>query len=228
MSASRSPSRGRWWRAGAVTLAAGLTVALSQSTTGAVFTGQTVDTGNQVTAAPDFCTAPGRVDTLTTGTVDTGVSEGAPTTNYSANASIGVAQTSSSTGRARTLIKFALLSKPSGCVVSSALLKLHVSSGATPANVTVYRAAAAWNPATVIWNTDPGIVAGSGTTTTATATGTTTQWNVGTQVTALYAGPDYGFELRDAAETVGNLTQLYDSMEATTVANRPVLVVTWG
>ncbi len=227
MTAIRPSRRGRWWQAGAVALAAGLTVALSQSTTGAVFTGQTLDTGNQVTANSDFCSAPGRVDTLTTGTVDTAVSEGSPTTNYSTNPSIGVAQTSSSTGRARTLIKFALLSKPSGCVVASAVLTLHVSSGATPANVTVYRAAAAWNPTTVIWNTDPGIVAGSGTTTAATASGTT-QWNVATQVTALYAGPDHGFEIRDAAETVGSLTQLYDSMESGTASYRPELTITWG
>jgi hypothetical protein len=210
-----------------VAVAGVLTVALTQNTTGAVFTGQTVDTGSSVTAAPDFCTTPGRIDTLSAGAVDTGVAEGNPLTNYATNPVIGVAQTSSSTGRARTLIKFALLGKPSGCVVASAVLKLHVSSGATPANVTVYRAAAAWDPATVLWGTDPGIVAGSGTTTAAITTGTA-QWDVATQVTALYAGTDNGFELRDASETLGSLTQLYDSMEATTVANRPQLVITWN
>ena len=226
---SRPRSRRRWlWQAGAVALAGALTVALTQNTTTAAFTGQTVDTGNQVTAKTDFCSDPGRVDTVVTGTVDTGVAEGNPTTNYSANPSIGVAQTWSSTGRARTLIKFALPPKPSGCVVASAAMKLHVSSSQQPANVTVFRAAATWNPATVIWTSDPGVVAGSGTTTAATALGTTTQWNVATQVTALYAGPDYGFELRDAGETSGSLTQLYDSMESGTSSFWPQLVITWG
>ena len=54
------------------------------------------------------------------------------------------------------------------------------------------------------------------------------QWNVAAHVTALYAGPDYGFELKDAAEGVGNNTQLYDSMNATTPANWPKLTITWG
>ena len=226
MTAIRPSRRGRWWQAGAVALAAGLTVALSQNTTGAVFTGQTVDTGNQVTANSDFCSAPGRTDNLSAGTVDTAIYESQPGTNFAGNVQIGVVAPAG--GRARTLIKFPLLSQPSGCVVTSAVLKLHVSNGATPANVTVFRAAAAWNPTAVVWTSDPGVVAGSGVTTAATATGTTTQWNVAAQVTALYAGPDYGFELRDAAEGTGTLAQLYDSMEATTVLNRPQLVITWG
>jgi hypothetical protein len=229
VTAIRPSRRGRWWQAGAVALAAGLTVVLSQNTTGAVFTGQTADTGNQVTANSDFCSAPGRVDTLpTTGypTVDTGIYQTQATTNYSTTTTIG---TISSTGAvARSLIKFTLMSKPSGCVVASAVLTMRVANGTAGSTITVFRAAAAWNPTTVTWNTDPGIVAGSGTSTASAVSGTVIQWNVATQVTALYAGPDYGFEVRDAAEGVGNNTQLFDSMEATTVANRPQLVITWG
>jgi hypothetical protein len=51
---------------------------------------------------------------------------------------------------------------------------------------------------------------------------------VAAQVTALYAGSDYGFELRDAAEGVGPAAQLYDSMESGTVSYRPELKITWG
>ena len=229
MSAARPPRRGRWWQAAVVVVTGVLTVALTQNTTTAAFTGQTSDTGNSATAAADFCSAPGRVDTLpTTGypTVDTGIYQTQPTTNFSANTTIG---TISSTGAiARSLIKFSLMSKPAGCVVASATLKLRVSNGTAGSTITAYRAAAAWNPTTVIWNTDPGIVAGSGTSAPSAANGTLVQWNVATQVTALYAGSDYGFEIRDAAEGVGNNTQLFDSMEATTVANRPQLVITWG
>jgi hypothetical protein len=58
--------------------------------------------------------------------------------------------------------------------------------------------------------------------------GTTTSFNVVTQVTALYTGPDYGLELRDAAEGVGSSANLYDSMDATTAANRPQLEIIWG
>ena len=42
------------------------------------------------------------------------------------------------------------------------------------------------------------------------------------RLTALYAGPDYGFQLRDDSETVGSLTQLYDSMESGTASFRPM------
>jgi len=34
--------------------------------------------------------------------------------------------------------------------------------------------------------------------------------------------------IKDSAEGVGTITELYDSMEATTAANRPQLVITWG
>ena len=48
-------------------------------------------------------------------------------------------------------------------------------------------------------------------------------------VTALYAGPNSGFLLRDSSE--GNATpqwQLYGAREYATVRSRPELVLTWG
>ena len=219
----------RWWQPAAVAAAGVLTVALTQSTTGAVFTGQTGNAADQVTAAPDFCTAPGRVDTLpTTGypTVDTGIYQSQPTTDFSANTTIGTI--SASGAIARSLIKFSLKGKPSGCVVASAVLTLRVSSGTTGSFTRVYRAATTWDPTTVRWPTDPGYVAGTFAQAATASNGSVVQWDVATLVTALYAGPDYGFELKDAAEGVGSSTQLFDSMEATTVANRPQLVITWG
>jgi len=55
-----------------------------------------------------------------------------------------------------------------------------------------------------------------------------TQWPVATQVNALYAGHDYGFELRDQLDGTGSGGQLYDSMESTTPSYRPQLTITWG
>jgi hypothetical protein len=228
MSGVRS-RRGRTWQGAAAALAAALTVTLTQNTTTAAFTAQSGDSGNSVTARADFCTAPGRVDTLPdTGypTVDTGLYQTQPTTNFSGNNTIGTI--SSSGAVARSLIKFTLKGKPAGCVVTSAVLSLRVSNGTTGSWITVFRAAATWDPTAVFWNTDPGIVAGSGTSMPSAVNGTLIQWDVKSQVTALYAGPDYGFEIRDAAEGVGNVTQLFHSMEATTVANRPKLEITWG
>jgi hypothetical protein len=228
---SRPRSRRRWlWQGGAVALAGALTVALTQNTTTAAFTAQTVDTGNSVTAKTDFCTAAGQVATLPNASYptvyDTGLYESQAGLNYSSDPKIGVVATSP--GRVRSLIKFTLPPKPSGCVVASATLKLHVTNGAAGASVVVYRAAAAWNPTAVTWGTDPGIVVGSGTPTTTTAALTTTSFDVAAQVTGLYAGPDNGFELRDAAEGSGSSANLYDSMDSTTAAYRPQLLITWG
>ena len=213
----------------ALAAAAVLTVGLTQSTTTAAFTAQTGDTGNQVSSAATFCSEPGRVDTLPQvgfPTVDTGIYQSQPTSKFASNPTIGTI--SSANAVARSLIKFTLKGKPAGCVIASAVLTLRVSNGTAGSTIEVFRAAAAWDPTTVDWTSDPGIVAGSATSAASAANGFPVQWNVATQVTALYAGPDYGFEIRDAAEGVGNNTQLFHSMEATTVANRPQLEITWG
>jgi hypothetical protein len=212
-------------RLAAMGTAAALTVVLAQNTTSAAFTAQTGDTSNQVTAAADFCSSPGRADALSAGTVDTAIYQSQPTTNFASNVSIGVLSPASAVARA--LIKFPLAAKPSGCVIASAVLTMRVNSGTAGSTIQVYRAAAAWNPTTVIWNTDPGFT-GTAATNTSAVNSTVVTWNVAPQVTALYAGPDYGFEIKDSAEGVGNNTQLYDSMEAVTVANRPKLVITWN
>ena len=223
MSASRRP---RWWQAAAGALAVGLTVTLSQSTTTAAFTAQTVDAGSSATAAPAFCSAPGRVDTLQlTGVVDTGIYQSQPGTNYAGTATIGVI--SSSGALARSLIKFPLTSKPSGCVVTSAVLSLRVSNGTTGSTIEVHRAAAAWNATTVNWNTAPGLT-GTVATASSASNGMVITFDVATLVAELYAGPDYGFLIKDAAEGVGNNTQLFHSADTGTASTRPKLVVTWG
>jgi hypothetical protein len=131
--------------------AATLTVVLAQNTTSAAFTAQTADTANQVTASPDFCTAPGRVDTLPSPAyptvVDTGLYESQAGVNFSSDPKFGVVAPSG--GRVRSLIKFTLPTRPSGCVVASATMKLHMTNGVAGASVVVYRAAATWDPTAV-------------------------------------------------------------------------------
>jgi len=226
----RRTQRARFWQGGGMTLAAVLTFALTQNTTTAAFTGQTSDTNNSVRAATEFCASAGTTVTLPNATyptaVDTGLYESQPTTNFAANVQLGIVAPAG--GRIRSLIKFTLPTRPSGCVVASANLRLRVTNGAVGATVVAYRAAATWSPTAATWSSDPGIVAGSGASTGSTAAGTFTTWSVATQVTALYAGPDYGFALRDLADGTGSAGQLYDSSDATTVANRPQLTITWG
>jgi hypothetical protein len=202
--------------------AATLTVALTQSTTSAAFTATTGDGGNRVSSAPTFCTAVGRVDTPSA--VDTGLYQSQPGQNYSTNPTIGVISTAGSI--ARTLIKFDLSGRPAGCTVQSAILTMRVANGTPGAIVEVYRAAASWNLATVSYSSDPQFIV-PGAPAMSVANGNLIQWDVATQVTGLIAGPDYGFEIKFATEGGAFYTQLFDSMDATTVANRPKLSITW-
>lgn len=57
------------------------------------------------------------------------------------------------------------------------------------------------------------------------------QWDVTSQVQAMYPpGTATGFQLRDATESANStgFEQVFDSRTATTVPNRPQLVVTYG
>jgi hypothetical protein len=208
-----------------------LTVVLAQSTTTAAFTGSTGDTGNAVAAAVDFCSSPGpaaapsAVDTVL---YQAGANAG---TNYSTNVQIGTG--ASNNANARTLIKFELPPRPSGCTMTSATLTMRINTAsAAPAPIDVYRAGAAWDVATVTWNSwniQPTPTAGSPVTSASLGVGGLQTWNVTTLVSALYAGPDHGFLLKDAGEGSGvSRYNLYDSMDVTTAANRPRLSVTWG
>jgi hypothetical protein len=45
----------------------------------------------------------------------------------------------------------------------------------------------------------------------------------------LYIGPDYGFMLKDSVDNAGSARyQTWDSLESTTVAQRPRLLLSWG
>lgn len=91
-------------------------------------------------------------------------------------------------------IHFPLAALPTGCSVTSATLKVTYTlvSNNTP-TVSVYTAAGPWNEATT-WNTQPGVT-GSPTTAMPTALGAVS-WPVTSQVQALYAGSNNGFELQ--------------------------------
>ena len=55
------------------------------------------------------------------------------------------------------------------------------------------------------------------------------QWDVTTLTRELYAGPDYGFALKDSADNAASARyQTWSSVENATVANRPKLQITWG
>lgn len=217
----------RWlgWQAAALAVVATLTVALSQATASGTFTGSTEDTANSVTAAADFCTTPGPVEA--TPVVDTTVDQENPSTNYHTDTSLDVV--SESGKNERSLLKFTLPARPVGCVLTAATLKLRVGSGSSGGTIEIHRAATAWTPATVNWNTMPALTGTAVGLASTSSGGTVLQWPVTAHVTSLYAGPNHGFVVKDGAENSGaSRAQHYNSTEAGTAAHRPQLVITWG
>ena len=204
--------------------AAALTAALMQSAASGAFTGGTEDPGNSLSAAADFCSASGSVQA--TPVADTAVDEGNPSTNYHTNASIGAI--SDSGDNARSLLRFTLPLRPTGCVLVSATLSLRLSSGTSGGTIDVHRAATAWTASAVTWTTMPGFTGTPVGIASTSSAGTVQQWTVTDHVTNLYAGPDHGFLLKDRNEDVGDRSQIYDSMDAATASYRPRLTIIWG
>jgi large repetitive protein len=101
-------------------------------------------------------------------------------------------------GHSRTLVRFPLPSAPpEGCVLASAKLRLHTSSGSEGSRVEVVRLASPWVESEVLWSNQPGA---AGAPATAWATDGYMQWNVLGQVQAMLDAGNHGFLVRDAAE----------------------------
>jgi large repetitive protein len=91
----------------------------------------------------------------------------------------------------------------------------------------VHRAASSWSQATVNWSNQP---AATGTVVSLAVPGGAGPqvFTVTEHVRAMYAGPNYGFLVRDALSLTATRYQIYTSFEGGTVGNRPKLDVTWG
>jgi len=226
MSRTRSPRRHRWWQGAVAAVAVGLTVALTQNTTTAAFTGVTSDTANSATAAANFCTSPG--NSTLGASADTTVYQGSPTTAYGSDVSIAV--TSGSGGNARVLLRFTLPALGTGCTITAATLRLYVTSGQTGRTIETVRidpAATGWTEAAATWNTTPAVT-GSAVGSASVATGTWQTWDVTAMLPSLYS-TNSGFLVRDSVDSSSpTRTQYWDSRESVTATQRPQLVLTWG
>jgi hypothetical protein len=208
-------------------VAAGLVVALTWSTTSAAFTAQTGDAGNKVTSAATFCTSPG--STQLPVAMDTAVYQVNAGTNYGATTGIGIG--TGVNANAYSYLKFTLTSAviPARCRVTSATLSVYATTPTAGATLYAYRADAAWNSATTTWNTGRPGFTGTPAGTASLASAGWQQWDVTTLTRELYAGPDYGFALKDSVDSAASARyQTWASMENATVANRPRLDITWG
>ncbi len=170
----------------------------------------------------DGCSLPG-AQTLS-GAADSWVDEGSPTTNNGTATTLRVTSRSPANDT-RALLQFALPTIPAGCDVTAATLRLNNRTPVAGRTLQALRNTASWTEAGVNWNNQPATAATAATATTPGAAAYM-QWNVLTQVQAMYAGTNNGFLVRDQTENGANIAQVFDSDEAS--SNRPELVVTFG
>lgn len=209
----------------ALGVAGGLTVGLSQTATTAAFTSQTGDDGNQVSTAATFCASPS--STTLGPSSDTAVYQANPNQNYGATTGIGIGTGAGVNGF--SLLKFSLPALPARCQITGATLTIRASTPTAGATLNAYRANAAWNAATVTWNTGRPGFTGTPAQTASLGSSGLQQWNVTTLTRELYTGPDYGFLVKDSVDDSATVRyQTWDSMETGTPANRPTLALTWG
>lgn len=208
-------------------VAAGMTVLLAQSTTTAAFTATTGDTANQVTTAATFCTTPG-TDTVTAGedAVSNGTAGQTTTTNGSSTTMpVGI----SATAAGYAYIRFDLTGAPARtrCTVTGATLTLNAGT-AQAATMDVFRAASSWSAATLTWANQPAYTGDAASLTVSGVAGEHA-FGVRDHVRAFYAGSNYGFVVKDQANTSSSTRyQVYDSFNHGTSTRRPKLTITWG
>jgi hypothetical protein len=227
-----------------LTALAGLALAAATlSVSGATFSAQSTNPGNTYTASTNFGT--GCTDTSPHTVVadrDAYVREDNDgDDNFGSDASLFV-RTDSGKDR-RTLVHFALPSKPAGCTVQTATLRLVAASASAGRTLEARRivpgVAGTWlelpgGGAGVTWLLQPATVANA---TEAPATQTSAvgarDWTVTTQVTAMYgADANNGFLIKDSVEdATPQRSSEFRSREygttATEQANRPKLTVTF-
>jgi hypothetical protein len=168
------------------------------ATTGAAlaaFTSTTSNSGSTFTAAATFCNSPG--SQTVTSSADAFTLQDKPDDNHGTENSIFVKRDSSGNIR-RAWVKFPLPALPSGCMVTSAVLRLHVNIGPGDSDLAgvpsrrgvdgdrdhLEHRAAGRRHGRHADSTGAGWV----------------QWTVTNLVTALYSGSNFGFSVRDANE----------------------------
>jgi hypothetical protein len=126
---------------------------------------------------------------------------------------------------ARSLVRFPLPAAPDGCVLVTATLRLFAVSAASGRTLQAVRVTGSWTEDGVTWSSQPATTGPAATT--AAGIGWR-QWNVLSQIRAMYAGANRGFLIRDASEGSGaRREQSFRSREAA-AAERPQLVLSFG
>jgi large repetitive protein len=188
--------------------------------TRAAFSSTTTNPSNSFAARASFCTG-GGTQTVSSNS-DTYVQQDSATTNNGTRSDLFVQAKSGSSWR--TLVNFNLPAQPAFCSVTSATLTLSVRSGTTGRTIQAFRAASSWTETGVTWNNQPATT-GTATSAASVASGNL-QISVTSQVQAMYSGSNFGFIVKDSAESDNSSAQQrWISREGGTA---PSLSITFG
>jgi large repetitive protein len=158
---------------------------------------------------------------------DAWLDEAAPNSNFGPDTVLKVTSKGPSNDT-RAVLKFNLPTIPSDCSVVGATLRLNNQSPVSGRAIEVLRIDpndAAWTENGVDWTNQPATTGSAATATTPASAGWM-QWDVTSQVQAMYSSTNGGFKVMDQIEDGAGFEQQFGSREAGT--NRPELVVTVG
>jgi len=174
---------------------------------------------------------PAQTCTLTAAAADTYADESSPD---DASGSATTLEVRSGPADRRTFARFDLAgcSIPQGAWVSSAALKLHLSTAPTASrSYEAHRITASWDEATTTWNNQAPVAAvATSSATTGTTPGTTIEWPVTADVKSFLDGTasNHGWRIRDADETdPAGVGAAFSSREHATASQRPVLTIAY-
>jgi hypothetical protein len=170
------------------------------------------------------CTSPGSQTVATNR--DSYIDEANPNSNFGTDTALYV-QSQSSSRNLRSLVYFPFPAIPTDCVLTGATLRLNATAADTGRTIGAYRAQAtpSWTETGVTWNNRP-FFTGTGPAATGSSGTGWLEWDVTTQVGAMYAGTNNGFIVRDLAEGASPAqTQTFSSREG---SNDPQLVLRFG
>jgi large repetitive protein len=150
---------------------------------------------------------------------DAWVEQGGPSSNKGTDSGLKV--TSKAAANTRALVRFPLPTVPAGCVLDSATLRMYASSASDGRTLRAIRLAGSWAEDGVTWNNQPATT-GTAATLVSGANPGHREWNVTPQITAMDAGSNNGFLIRDATEDNGGSEHQFNSREK--ADNQPQLV----
>jgi hypothetical protein len=156
---------------------------------------------------------------------DSWVLQSSPTSNFGGDSALKV-DSKSGSDNARALVRFALPQIPAGCRVTGASLRLYAASYKSGRTLQAFRLSSTFTEMGVNWSSQP-TTTGTAATAASPSTATYVNWNVASQVQAMYSGTNTGFLIRDSVENGPGMDQAFNSREKG-ADNPPQLVITFG